>query len=284
VDGCSASHLEIQPHEIVRFLLAESGQDKRDAVNVSDILKLLRLEYLSFDFDSALPEGARTGGKNPRALLSFPDRVVATHSRLIPVRERFSILHEVAHYVLPNHRYRLFLCDDAALAGNSNLVLENEASVVAADLLFQGDRFTLEANSQPITAATVKLLADKYNASYEATARRLAEKSLRPCMFLSFRREEADESRINLDAKPIWHIRYCVGSPTFVARYYARAQGTMDPSEAAVLTQPGRDIAESITTEVPIKGPAGEDWRFVGEFFFNQYNIFGFLTPVDRTP
>ena len=278
MDGFSATHLDIQPHEIVRFLLVESGQDKRDAVNVVDILNLLKLEYLSFDFDSALPEEARPGGKNPRALLSFPERVVATHSKLIEVRERFSILHEVAHYILPNHVKRFFLCDDAAIAGNSNLVLENEASVVAADLLFHGDRFTLEANSQPITAATVKLLADKYNASYEATARRLAEKSLRPCMFLSFRREEADESRINLDAKPIWRIRYCVGSPTFVARYFPRAQGTLSPEEAAALTQPGRDIAESITSEVPIKGPAGEDWRFWAEFFFNQYNMFGLLT------
>ena len=282
MDGFSASHFEIQPHEIVQFLLLESGQDKRDAVNVSDILSLLKLEYYTFDFDSALPEEARPHGKNPRALLSFPNRVVATHNKLIEVRERFSILHEVAHYVLPNHIYRFFLCDDAALAGNSNLVLENEASVVAADLLFQGDRFTLEANSQPITAATVKLLAGKYKASFEATARRLVEKNLRPCMFLAFRRDEADESRINLDAKPIWRIRYCVGSPTFVARYFPQAKGALGPAEAAVLTQAGRDIGESITAEVPIKGPAGEDWRFRAEFFFNHYTIFGFLTPTGK--
>lgn len=282
MDGFSASHLEIQSHEIVRFLLHESGQDKRDAVNVADILSLLKLEYHTFDFDSALPEEARARGRNPRALLSFPDRVVATHSGLIEARERFSILHEVAHYVLPNHLYRLFLCDEAALTGNSNLVLENEASVVAADLLFQGDRFTLEANSRPITAATVKAMASKYKASFEATARRLVEKNLRPCMLLVFRREETDESRINLDAKPIWRIRYCVGSPTFVARYFPRAQGTMDPAEAAVLTEPGRDIAESITAEVPVKSPAGEDWRFQAEFFFNKYNILGFLIPAGK--
>jgi len=278
VDGFSASHLEIEPHEIVQFLLLESGQDKRDAVNVSDILKLLKLDYLCFDFDSALPEEARTGGKNPRALLSFPDRLVATHSKLIEVRERFSILHEVAHYVLPNHQYKLFLCDEAALAGRSNLVLEKEASVFAADLLFQADRFTLEANSQPITVATVKLLADKYKASYEATAWRLVEKNLRPCMLLSFRREETDESRINLDAKPVWRIRYCVPSPTFGAGFFSRAKGTLDPDEAAVITHAGRDIAESITTELSIKGPADTVWRFRAEFFYNHHNIFGLLT------
>lgn len=283
MDGFSASHLEIEPHEIVRFLLQESGQDKRDAVNVADILSLLKLEYLSFDFDSALPEEARAGGKNPRALLSFPDRVVATDSKLIEARERFSILHEVAHYVLPNHVHRFFLCDDAALAGNSNLVLENEASIVAANLLFQGDRFTLEANSQPLTAATVVSLAGKYKASFEATARRLVEKNLRPCMFLAFRRDETDESRINLDAKPIWRIRYCVPSATFGAQFFSQVQGTLDSSMAAVLTQPGRDIADSITVELPIKGPAGQDWRFQAEFFFNQYNIFGLLTPVGKT-
>ena len=282
MDGFIASHLDIQPYEIVHFLLHESGQNNRDAVNVSDILKLLKLDYLSFNFDSVLPDSVRIGGKNPRALLSFPDRVVATHSKMIPVRERFSILHEVAHYILPNHHYKLFLCDEAALAGNSNLMLENEASVVAADLLFQGDRFTLEANSHPITASTVKLLADKYNASYEATARRLAEKNLRPCMLLSFQREETDERRINLDVKPLWRIRYCIGSPTFVTRYFPRAQGTLDPEEAAIITQPGKDIAESITTELSIKGPKEMTWRFQAEFFSNQYNIFGFLTVAGK--
>lgn len=282
MDGFSAAYLDIQPHEIVRFLLAESGQDKRDAVNVADILKLLKLDYYSFDFDSALPDEARAGGTSPRALLSFPDRVIATHSKLIEVRERFSILHEVAHYVLPNHQYRLFLCDEAALTGNSNLVLEGEASVVAADLLFQGDRFTLEANSQPITAAAVKALAGKYRASFEATARRLVEKNHRPCMLLVFHRAETDQSRVNLEAPPVWRIRYGVSSPTFAARFFSQLRGTLDSTIAAPLMQPGRDIADSIRAELAIKGPSGEDRRFDGEFFCNQYNIFGLLMPAEK--
>ncbi len=282
MDRFSASHLDIHPHEIVQFLLQESGQDSRDAVNVSDILNLLQLEWVPFDFASNLPEEAQRRGKRPRALLSFPDRVIATDTNLGPTRERFSILHEVAHYVLPNHQHQLFLCDDAGLAGNSNLVLENEASVVGADLLLQGDRFTLEANSQPITAATVKLLARKYQASFEVTARRMVEKNLRPCMYVVFRREETDESRINLDAEPVWRIRYYVASPTFAAQFFAQVRGTLDPDEAAALTVSGRDIAESITSDFSIMGPAGQAWRFQGEFFYNQYDVLGFLRPLGQ--
>ena len=101
-------------------------------------------------------------------------------------------------------------------------------------------------------------------------------------MLLAFSREETDESRVNLDAKPIWRIKYCVASPTFAVRFFPQLQGRLDPSVAVVLTQQNRDIADSITTELAIKSPSGEEWRFRAEFFFNQYNVFGLLAPVGK--
>jgi hypothetical protein len=52
VDNFKAKYLEIQPHEIVRHVLKESGQDRRDAVNVKQVLTYLGLDFLAFDFDS----------------------------------------------------------------------------------------------------------------------------------------------------------------------------------------------------------------------------------------
>jgi hypothetical protein len=281
VDNFKAKYLEIQPHEIVRHVLKESGQDRRDAINVSEVLTFLGLEFFTFDFDSVFLDQAKAGGKSPRALLSFQDRIVATDSRLIHVRERFSVLHEAAHYVLPNHQYEFFLCDEAALAGRSNLVLEMEASELAADLLFQGDRFTLEANSLPISAATIKSLKTKYDASFESTARRLVEKSMRPCMLIVFRRTD-DGSRIDLDAPPAWRMRYCAASPSFGARFFTAVEGAVPSAVALQLMQPGRDFADSIAIELKVDARKGEAARFNAEFFYNQYNIFGILTPSGK--
>lgn len=278
MDNFKAKYLEIQPYEIVRHVLKESGQDRRDAVNVREVLTFLGLEFFTFDFDSVFLDQAKAGGKSPRALLSFQDRIIATDSSLIHVRERFSVLHEVAHYVLPHHQYEFFLCDEAALAGRSNLVLEMEASELAADLLFQGDRFTLEANSLPISAATIKSLKTKYDASFESTARHLVEKSVRPCMLIVFQRPN-DGSRIDLDATPVWQVRYCAASPSFRTRFFTEVKGSVPPAVALQLMQPGRDIADGVAVGLEVETRKGETARFNAEFFYNQYNIFGILIP-----
>ena len=281
MDNFKAKYLEIQPHEIVRHVLKESGQDRRDAVNVKQVLTYLGLDFYTFDFDSVFCEQAKAGGKSPRALLSFHERVIATDSRLIPARVRFSVLHEVAHYVLPNHQYELFLCDEAALAGRTDRVLEMEANELAADLLFQGDRFTFEANSLPITAATIKSLKTKYDASFESTARRLAEKSMRPCMLIVFKRPD-DASRIDLDAPSVWRVRYCAASPSFGARFFTAVEGAVPSAVALQLMQPGRDFADGVAVELGVETRKGEAARFNAEFFYNQYNVFAILTPSGK--
>jgi len=281
VEDFKAEYLEIRPYEIVRHILKESGQDHREAVNVSEVLTYLGLEYFPFDFDSVFSDLPQLGRKSPRALLSFQDRIIATDGSLSPVRERFSVLHEVAHYVLPNHQCQFFLCEEAALAGRSNLVLEMEANELAADLLFQGDRFTLEANSLPITAATVKALAGEYNASFASTARRLVEKSVRPCMLITFQRTN-DASRIDQAAPPAWRVHYCAASPSFRTRFFAGVKGAVPPVVALQLMQPGRDIADGVAVELPIETRRGDTAHFNAEFFYNQYNIFGILRPSGK--
>ena len=114
------------------------------------MLDLLGLEFTSFDFQLELPDDAKetVGGAKPRALISFSDRLVATDATLSESKTRFSVLHEIGHFVLPKHQHKLYICDDQGLSLATRLVLEKEASEFAADLLFLGDRFSLEANSR----------------------------------------------------------------------------------------------------------------------------------------
>lgn len=277
-----AKYLEIEPKELIRYILAETGQYERTAVNPADILNFLKLEYASFDFDNTLPQDARIENSKPRALLSYPDRVVAVDSNLSDMRRRFSVLHEIAHYVLPSHEYSLYLCDSQGLGFSAKLFFEKEANVFAADLLFCGERFTFEVNSNPISASTVKQLADGYRASFEATSRRLVEKNVRPCMFIVFRRPPTRNS-IDLDAEPVWEKKYCIASPRFSAEYFTDLQRAVVPEPIARdLAEPGRDIANSINCQVGVNTTEGKRSLFNAEFFFNQYNIFCFLKPSEN--
>lgn len=279
----SASYLEIEPRELVKHLLRQAGQDKRDSVNPADFLEFLGLEHLSFDFNLELPDDAKAtiGGARPRALISFDDRLVATDSGLIETRRRFSVLHEIGHFILPNHEHKLYVCDDMGLSFSTRLTLEREASDFAADLLFQGDRFTLEANSQPVSASVVKKLAEKFRASYEATARRLVEKNFKPCMLVAFK-EDSTTAGIDINETSTWSVRYCVASALFKTRYFEKLSGTVAPEVVVAVTQPRRDIANSHVSEVSVRSSTdSKATQFQAEFFSNTWNIFCLLTPHD---
>lgn len=277
-----ASYLELEPRELVRFLLRESGQVDHDAVNPAELLDYLKLDYLSFDFGRELPQEVqrRVSSGQPRALLSFSDRLVATDHSLSANQTRFSVLHEIGHYILPHHQHTLYVCDELGMSASTRLAFEQEANAIAADLLFQGERFSLEANSHTPSAAAVKQLAEKYKASFEATARRMVEKHFRPCLLGVFK-QDSGRQMVDTAAAPSWTIRYCVSSPSFKARFFDRVSGSIPAPLLARVTVPGRDIADSVCEQVHIGAPTGGDpRRFNAEFFWNTYNVFCLLTPA----
>ncbi len=266
---------DIEPREIVAYLLKETEQLTHDSLKTDDLLDYLGLSLMQFDFTEELPKGLK---KLPRALLSFPYRMIATHNGLPHARRRFSVLHEIGHYVLPSHQRTLYLCDEKALSSGSRIVFECEANVLAADLMFMADKFTLEANSCPVKAQTIKLLAEKYDASFEATARRLVEKSFQPCMLLVFKEKDGiaavDTAEMNR-----WEVRYCVASSAFRSRHgFSRLDGSPPESVVEKLRLPA-DISNSIVTETMIGSADKTSFNFCAEYFTNTYNIFALLTP-----
>jgi IrrE N-terminal-like domain len=278
----NASYLEIEARELVRHLLRGAGQCERESINPRDLLDFLKLDYLSFNFARELPEEAKktTAGGPPRALLSFSDRLIATDVSLNDNRARFSVLHEIGHYVLPHHEHALFVCDDAGLNFATRLVMEREANEFAADLLFLGDRFCVDANSRQISARAVEDLTTQYGASFEATARRLVEKNFRACMLAVFKKEEKSVS-LDVDAAQTWSVRYCVASPAFKTTYFERISGVVPPEAVAIVTQPGRRISDSFVCNIGVAGrTANQTTMFRADFFWNTYNILCLLMPV----
>jgi hypothetical protein len=276
LSGLSGDFSAITGQEIVAYLLSESGQLKRNSVNTADVVQFLKLVCVRLNFNLELGQENFPQGVAPRALLSFPSKVIATDEGLHEDREKFSIFHEIGHYVLPSHRGPIYVCDpyDFDIFRKPTWRLESEANEFAAELLFMGDRFVAEANSVSLSAQAVKKLADKYEASFEATARRLVEKRIRPGMLVVFKREVGSDFGVD----PDWMVHYCVSNSSFRNAYFKSLEGDLSGEIATQITVSGRDIADSITQEISISSQTGQSYRFVSEYFYNQYNIFCFLS------
>lgn len=273
-EGLTPGVLDIQPHELVSRLLQATGQDTPGAVDPAALLAFLKLDFLPVDFKSSLAPVLPLRNGKVRALLSFPDRLVAVDMGLDERRIRFSALHEVGHYVLPAHQHALYLCDAEGLGAGARLDFEIEANHFAAELLFKGAHFSLEANGEPVSARTVKTLATRYNASFEATARRLVERHHGQVMFVVFGRV-ADESLIGPSGGALWKAQYCIASHTFRARRFRRVDGVAPVEITSALTEGYRDLADGIVANIRV----GES-EFRSEWFTNQYNVMAFLMPL----
>ncbi len=276
----SASYLAIDEDELVKFLLDEAGQSRRSQVNPKDLLEYLNLNCITVEFSR---EVAGLGGglslRPPRALISFHDRLIATDSALDANRRRFSILHEIAHYVIPHHQNALYICDKRDMGFDTQVTFEQEANRVAAKLLFLADQFDIEANSHSISAATVKQLALQYHASFEATARRLVERNFRECMFVSF--AEVASSGIDSNQERQWRLRYSIPSPSFRHKYFSRFTRGSVPPKVAQTMGTFQDIAQSVAVEMQLRVPGSASPKsFRAEYFHNTFNVFCILTPI----
>jgi len=235
-------------------------------------MDLLSLRSINVSFATDLPQARTVSGETVRALLDYRERLVAVDSALDPRRSRFSSLHEIGHYVLPDHYGQIVLCSDRDLGFRAARVEEREANAFAAELQFKGRRFRLETAPLPITAATVKATAAVFDASFESTARHLVETSLKTCLLAVYQ----DNGRSD-DGARLTSARYSVASPSFTQRF-GRGLTDNDNEHVAAVWTPGRDIADSITDEVAVKTGDGQTTRFRAEYFFNGYAAFCLLT------
>lgn len=93
---------------------------------------------------------------------------------------RFSIAHEIGHYILPGHVDAVFAHEDihSSNAGfTTNDPFEREADIFAASLLMPNDLFTREMKSLGDGLAAVETLSKRFTTSLIATASRYVEKA-----------------------------------------------------------------------------------------------------------
>jgi len=258
--------------ELVEHLLAETDQREVGPTDSRALVDFLGLRSVSTDFAETLPEARTVSGDAVRALLDYQERLIAVDAAMDVRRSRFSSLHEIAHYVLPDHTGQIIVCGERDLGFRAVRVEEREANAFAAELQFKGRRFKLETASLPISAVTVRETAGAFDASFESTARHLVETSLKPCLLAVYADNGWDSDGTRLSS-----VRYSIPSPSFEQRFGRRLTDENNAHVAAVWV-PGRDIADAIADEVAIETADGETTRFRAEYFFNGHSAFCLIT------
>lgn len=124
--------------------------------------------------------GAERRWKALLGALDFRSQTIWVKPELHPKKERFVLSHEIGHAILPVHREMFgWLEDVATVDPYVRSLLEREANQAAAEILFQCDRLTHEADSSPLSLSRICAYADDFGGSIVATSRRIAETSRR---------------------------------------------------------------------------------------------------------
>jgi len=262
--------------EIVGTLLIESGASERLPTDERKVLSFLGLQQLSFDFMNELDfvDADTTPKKDLRAALSLKDKLVAVQSNLGNKRSRFSVLHEIAHFVLPDHRDKIFLDNDETLSWATKARLEREANQLAADLLFQGTRFASEAIQCPLSWQTVMQLAPNYGASYEAAGRRFTETHVLPCALLVY--DKFTKTNDVDFEEDVYRLQYTITSDPFRKNFFRNLQATPNRFPTSELYKP-KYWGETTEGKLIVNADDGSKSQFETEVFSNGYKIFQFV-------
>lgn len=213
-----------------------------------------------------------------RAVLARTHKTIFIHDQFVHQENRrnFSIFHEIAHFVLPEHKKILNSCTWRDLSPATKKRFEIEANRFAADCIFQLDRFSEEANDYSLSLKTPYTLASKYGASYEATFRHYIENNPLPCAMIVYKPESFDDDPDALV------VNYTVKSKSFSDFGYLIPNQKVgaDTVESYIFknrTNGAPDFnPSSLKVNNPLTGKADE---YPAESFTNYYKVFQLVLP-----
>lgn len=196
-------------------------------------------------------------------------------------RVRFIKAHETGHRIIPWHEESFYFDDEGRLIGRTEDLLEHEASLAAAHLIFQGQRFFEKALDFDRSMNTPIAIADDFGASLHATIRYYAEHhpdSIAVAIAGVYRRANG--------VVPIWTS---VESPSFQTAYGRLTDHLAgedlcltDGSVVAEVANAARLAADVESDRMMLTGKDGTSRRFNLEAFSNQRCLFVMVTPHSR--
>jgi hypothetical protein len=195
-------------------------------------------------------------------------------------RARFIEAHEIGHRVVPWHR-GAYVDDERTLFRDTELMLELEANLAAAHLIFQGPPFFERALDYPLSLRTPVLLADEFDASLHATIRYYVERHVEPIAVLILGKYRRFDGTL-----PIF---FAVESAAFQQRFGPIASrfplGSVPADEAkplGALVAASHLAVEPPQTKVVLRDLEGAQKALIAECFFNTRCHFVTFTPATR--
>jgi hypothetical protein len=197
----------------------------------------------------------------------FEQRILWVNPRQRRGRRRFTEAHELAHVICPWHEAVLRLDTAAELFGLAATGLEAEANFGAAELIFQGHRFSAEARGHERSLRTAFALAQRFSASRQAAAHQYVY-GHDDCVAVAITGRWPGRD----GALPVWHT---VESPSF-ARQFGRLGGPIDTRDGpdapfAAAVAGARCSSEPVDARVELRDRGGTQRPFHAEVFNNRH-------------
>lgn len=154
--------------------LSKQAVDK--PLDIGKIMRKLNLKLISFDRESLEEKD-----QNIRGILDYKKKTVYVRNEEVKPRMRFTLAHEIGHYVLPDH-IEYFAnckkqCTDDIWDARDN-VFEIEANRFAGELLFKGSYINTYYEKQAIVDfKMIEKVSQESDVSFEATSRHLIANS-----------------------------------------------------------------------------------------------------------
>ncbi|MDD4051046.1 MAG: ImmA/IrrE family metallo-endopeptidase [candidate division Zixibacteria bacterium] len=203
-------------------------------------LPLYRTDDPTFD---PLPEHLREISKAATAGLCIGDdfAFIWVNGEDSEGRQRLGVFHECGHFDIPWHRGHSYVCNMESTAKELMSKLEQEAFRYASKMIFPTAAFREDLMSAPIGVPSISGLADRYQASFEATAIRYIESNPGMCAGMYLRPNPATEST---DSPYV--VKYSIKSKRF-HHYWKPGEAISyhDQIESCFLSN------RSITCEIP---------------------------------
>ncbi len=268
--------------QLVRAILSETG------INNPPTTPELLADYFKLEIDYFDDHKKYNLSPKIKAFL-WPDRkLIGVYSRLIKSQRIFSILHEIGHFVLHCNDPSLlnngkFIDSGENLAGIDSLSKkgvvreEIEANKFAADCLFQLDSFDRFTNINENNWSNIRIAADYYAASIEATARRWVERSQEACALVTFSPTSRDQFGSPLK------ILYTITSQSFKDDYFTRLGSNQElGSDSAIYRFFYRleYFGETLDVTINVHNGSHGSTSYDAHLFSNSYRVFGLLSPT----
>ncbi len=254
---------------IVDQILKDAGQLNLAPIDLKQIDELLKLVSYDFDFNHFKGEGLVGEQLSLRGILDIKERsIYLDENENYEPRKRFSHAHEVGHYLIPHHRDHFYRCNEQDMKHHTDHMIEREANEFASALLFKGSAFDEVLDAYDIISFNSACeIADQFNVSNLAAARKLVTDTLHPAALVVISADENNPA-----------IKYTITSQTMREKYLKEI--TSIPSISEVVQESrGSSRNDPYRSNFKLKTNQGESVVLECQFYYNGYDHLGIVTP-----